>query len=172
MNNNICVLIENCKKIIIKDNYDWNEINPNTNVIHTLIVLKYKNIDYTIYNQIGYKNEIEIKSENLNLGINNKIEDEFYQINITYTLENNSKIKLFSEVFNKCNIDCKINNFIIDYLNNNECDSCDKNKKQDILNIILKSELLCYSITCSKSKVWEIYNYINNLLLKYNCTKC
>jgi hypothetical protein len=84
-----------------------------------------------------------------------------------------SVIKTNTEVFNKCNQDCKIDNLIADYVADNECDSCNKKMEQDILNIALKSELLCYAITCSsKSKVWELYNYINNMLTDYNCKSC
>ena len=84
-----------------------------------------------------------------------------------------SIIKTNTEVFNKCNQDCKINNLIADYASDDDCDSCNKEMEQDILNIALKSELLCYAITCSnKSKVWEYYNYIDNILLENNCKSC
>jgi len=84
-----------------------------------------------------------------------------------------SVIKTYSEVFNKCNQDCKIDNQIADFISNDECDSCNKDIEKDILNIALKSTLLCYAITCSnKNKVWELYNYINNILLENNCKSC
>ena len=84
-----------------------------------------------------------------------------------------SVIKTYSEVFNKCNQDCTIDNLIADYVADDECDSCNKDIEKDILNISLKATLLCYAITCSnKKKVWELYNYINNILITHNCKSC
>ncbi len=169
----ICTSIKNCKKLIIKDNYNWGNNIPSSVITHTKVTIKYKNTVYTIYDANGYMNEFEVLPTIFNIN-NTKIQDDFYQITIIYTTPslNPTSIKLYSEVFNKCNLDCKIDNFIADYIGTSDCDSCNKNKEKDLLNIILKSELLCYAITCSKSKVWDIYNYINNILTDYNCNNC
>lgn len=170
---NICIKTIGCKKLSIKDNYDWGVIDPTSIITHTKLIIKYKNTDYVIYDEAGYKNEFEVLPTVFNIN-NTKIQDEFYQVTIIYTksIPEPTTYKLYSEIFNKCNLDCKIDNFIADYIGTSDCDSCNKNKENDLLNIILKSELLCYTITCSKSKVWDIYNYINNILTNYNCSNC
>lgn len=170
---NICIKIKGCSKIIIKDNYNWENNIPSSIVTHTKVTIKYKDVLYTIYDANGYQNEFEVLPTVFNIN-DTKIQDEFYQVTIIYNTPslNPNSIELYSEVFNKCNLDCKIDNFVADFISNSECDSCNKNKETDLLNIILKSELLCYSITCSKSKIWNIYNYINNILLNYNCNNC
>lgn len=170
---NICIKIKGCSKINIQDNYDWGNNNPSTTVTHTKVTIKYKNVLYTIYDANGYENEFEVLPTIFNIS-DTKIQDDFYQITIIYTTPslNPTSVKLYSEVFNKCNLDCKIDNFVADFVSNDDCDSCNKNKENNLLDIILKSELLCYTITCSKSKVWDIYNYINNILTEYNCNNC
>ena len=166
----ICVKISGCKKLIIKDNYDWEGGDPSEFIGHTKITVKYKDTLYTVYDEDGYLGEKEVLPTVFN-STATKIEDGYYQITMYFTGE--GTIKTYTEVFNKCNQDCKIDNLIADYVADDECDSCNKKMEQDILNIALKSELLCYAITCSnKSKVWELYNYINNLLLENNCKSC
>ena len=166
----ICVKISGCKKLIIKDNYDWEGGDPSEFISHTKITVKYKDTLYTVYDEDGYLGEKEVLPTVFS-STATKIEDGYYQITIYFSGE--GIIKTYVEVFNKCNQDCKIDNLIADYVADNECDSCNKKMEQDILNIALKAELLCYAITCSnKSKVWELYNYINNLLLENNCKSC
>jgi len=173
----ICIKTIGCKQLKITDNHDWESIVPSTDVVNTLITLKY--ISSTTIEEViiiadedEYISTITIEPSTI-LSSWTKIEDGYYQIKITYTLNDDSTVKTNTEVFNKCNQDCKIDNLIADYVADNECDSCNKKMEQDILNIALKSELLCYAITCSnKSKVWELYNYINNLLLENNCKSC
>jgi len=173
----ICIKTIGCKQLKITDNHDWESIVPSTDVVNTLITLKY--ISSTTIEEViiiadedEYISTITIEPSTI-LSSWTKIEDGYYQIKITYTLNDDSTVKTNTEVFNKCNQDCKIDNLIADYVADNECDSCNKKIEQDILNIALKSELLCYAITCSnKSKVWELYNYINNLLLENNCKSC
>jgi len=166
----ICVKISGCKKLIIKDNYDWEGGDPSEFISHTKITVKYKDTLYTVYDEDGYLGEKEVLPTVFS-STATKIEDGYYQITIYFSGE--GIIKTYVEVFNKCNQDCKIDNLIADYVADNECDSCNKKMEQDILNIALKAELLCYAITCSnKSKVWEYYNYIANLLLENNCKSC
>lgn len=166
----ICVKVSGCKKLIIKDNYDWEGGDPSEFIGHTKITVKYKDTLYTVYDEDGYLGEKEVLPTVFN-STATKIEDGYYQITMYFTGE--GTIKTYTEVFNKCNQDCKIDNLIADYVADDECDSCNKKMEQDILNIALKSELLCYAITCSnKSKVWELYNYIDNLLLENNCKSC
>lgn len=173
----ICVKINGCKKITITDNYDWEEIVPATSVVNTLITLKYISSTatedvITIVDETEYVSTIDVLPATI-LASWTKIEDGYYQIKITYTLDDDSTVKINTEVFNKCNMECKLDKFIADYIENSECDSCNKEKQNDILNMSLKSTLLCYAITCStKTKVWELYNYINNMLTEYNCSTC
>lgn len=172
--NNICTKIIGCSKINIQDNYNWENNIPSSVVTHTKVTIKYKNTLYTIYDANGYMSEFEVLPTVFNIN-DTKIQDEFYQITIVYTTPslNPTSIKLYSEVFNKCNLDCKIDNLIADYIEQSPCDSCGEKEEKDILDLALKSELLCYAITCSsKSKVWELYNYINNMLTGYNCKSC
>jgi hypothetical protein len=166
----ICIKTIGCKQLKITDNHDWNGGDPNDFISHTKITIKYKDTLYTVYDEDGYLGEKEVLPTVFS-STATKIEDGYYQITIYYSGE--GIIKTYTEVFNKCNQDCKIDNLIADYVADDECDSCNKKMEQDILNIALKSELLCYAITCSnKSKVWELYNYINNLLLENNCKSC
>ena len=170
----ICVKVTGCSKINIKDNYDWGINIPSSVVTHTKVTIKYKGVIYTIYDANGYMNEFEVLPTIFNIN-DTKIQDGFYQINIIYTTPglNPTSVKLYSEVFNKCNIECKLDNLIADYIEQSPCDSCGEKEEKDILDLALKSELLCYAITCSnKSKVWEYYNYIANLLLENNCKSC
>ena len=173
----ICVKISGCKKLVITDNYDWEEIIPSTSVVNTLITLKYISSTttgdvITIIDENEYVSTIEVLPTTI-LSSWTKIEDGYYQIKITYTLDDDNTIKTNTEVFNKCNQDCKIDNIIADYVADSECDTCNKDLEKDILNIALKAELLCYAITCSsKSKVWEYYNYIANILLQHDCSSC
>jgi len=172
----ICVKIISCKQLQVTDNYDWGNVIPSDDVINTKITIKY--ISSTITGELivlldtsGYTGTLTIEPEDI-LSSWIKIEDGYFQINIEYTLVS-STIKTYIEVFNKCNQDCKVDNLIADYVADDECDSCNKKMEQDILNIALKSELLCYAITCSnKSKVWKLYNYIDNILLENNCKSC
>lgn len=166
----ICVKVSSCKKLIIKDIYDWEGGDPSEFIGHTKITVKYKDTLYTVYDEDGYLREKEVLPTVFS-STATKIEDGYYQITMYFTGE--GTIKTYTEVFNKCNQDCKIDNLIADYVLDDECGSCNKKMEQDILNIALKSELLCYAITCSnKSKVWEYYNYIANLLLENNCKSC
>lgn len=169
---NICIKTIGCKKLSIKDNYNWEDINPSSVITHTKVTIKYKNTVYTIYDEAGYESEFEVLPTVFNVS-DTKIQDDFYQVTIIYTKSTPepTTYKLYSEVFNKCNLECQIDNFIADFVES-DCDSCIKEKEKDLLNIILKSELLCYTITCSKSKVWDIYNYISNILLGYDCHNC
>lgn len=173
----ICVKVNGCKKLIITDNYDWEAIVPATSVVNTLITLKYISSAVTgdvitITDENSYVSTVTVLAKDIDSSWT-KVQDGYFQIKITYTLDDDSIVKTNTEVFNKCNQDCKIDNLIADYVADNECDSCNKKMEQDILNIALKSELLCYAITCSnKSKVWELYDYINNLLLENNCKSC
>lgn len=172
----ICVKVIGCKQLKITDNYNWEEIDPSISVLNTLITLKYISSTttgdvITIVDEDEYVDTITIEPSTI-LSSWTKIEDGYYQIKITYTLDD-SVIKTYNEAFNKCNQDCKIDNLIADYVIEDECDSCNKEIEQDILNVALKSELLCYAITCSnKSKVWDLYTYINNILLENNCKSC
>jgi len=166
----ICVKVSGCKKLIIKDNYDWEGGDPSEFIGHTKITVKYKDTLYTVYDEDGYLGEKEVLPTVFS-STATKIEDGYYQITMYFTGE--GTIKTYTEVFNKCNQDCKINNLIADYASDDDCDSCNKEKEKDILNIALKAELLCYAITCSnKNKVWELYNYINNILQSNNCKSC
>lgn len=173
----ICVKTISCKQLKITDNHDWGSTNPSISVSNTLITLKYISSTttgelITIVDENEYVSSITIEPSTI-LPSWTKIEDGYYQITIKYTLDDDSIITLYEQQFNKCNQDCKIDNLIADYVMEDECDSCNKKMEQDILNIALKSELLCYAITCSnKNKVWELYNYINNLLLENNCKSC
>ena len=166
----ICVKVSSCKKLIIKDNYDWEGGDPSEFISHTKITIKYKDTLYTVYDEDGYLGEKEVLPTVFS-STATRIEDGYYQITMYFTGE--GTLKTYTEVFNKCNQDCKIDNLIADYVLDDECDSCNKKMEQDILNIALKAELLCYAITCSnKKKVWEYYNYIANLLLENNCKSC
>jgi hypothetical protein len=173
----ICVKTIGCKQLKITDNHDWESTSPSISVSNTLIILKYISSTstgelITIVDENEYVSSITIEPETI-LSSWTKILDGYYQITIKYTLDDDSIITLYEQQFNKCNQDCKIDNLIADYVADDECDSCNKDKEKDILNIALKAELLCYAITCSnKSKVWELYNYINNLLLENNCKSC
>lgn len=173
----ICIKTIGCKQLKITDNHDWEDIVPSTDVVSTLITVKYISSTTTgdliiIVDEDEYINTITITPEII-LSSWTKILDGYYQVTIKYTLEDDSIVTLYEQQFNKCNQDCKIDNLIADYVADDECDSCNKKMEQDILNIALKSELLCYAITCSnKSKVWELYNYINNLLQSNNCKSC
>lgn len=173
----ICVKTNSCKELVISDNYNWGEVNPTTSVANTLITLKYISSTttgdvITIIDENEYISTVTVLASTIDSSWT-KVQDGYFQIKITYTLENESIVKTYTEVFNKCNLDCKIDNLIADYIGESSCDSCGKNMENDLLNITLKSELLCYAITCSnKSKVWELYNYINNMLTEYNCSTC
>lgn len=172
----ICIKIIGCKQLEITDNHDWESTDPNDVVTNTKITLKYISSTttgntITLLNSSGYTSTITVLPSTI-LSSWTKIQDGYYQINIEYTLVSSS-VKIYSEVFNKCNQDCKIDNLIADYIEQSPCDSCGEKEEKDILDLALKSELLCYAITCSsKSKVWELYNYINNMLTNYNCKSC
>jgi len=166
----ICVKVTGCKTLVITDNYDWEGGDPSEFITHTKITVKYKDVLYTVYDEDGYLGEKEVLPTVFN-STATKIEDGYYQITIYFSGE--GIIKTYTEVFNKCNQDCKIDNLMADFVSDDECSSCNKDTEKDILNIALKSILLCYAITCkNKSKVLEYYNYIANLLLQYNCSSC
>lgn len=172
----ICVKTLGCKQLVISDNYDWGLIIPQDDVSRTIITLNY--IPYkgiattiTVADENNYIETATVNPEDIGSSWT-KINDGYYQINIKYFTDEDD-VLTYTEVFNKCNLDCKIDSQIADYASNDECDSCNKDIEKDILNIALKSELLCYAITCSnKSKVWELYNYISNTLTQYNCKNC
>ena len=172
----ICIETSTCKQLIITDNYDWGSIIPIEDVTRTVITVKYvpytgTSTTITAVDENEYISTVTINAEDF-VDSWTKILDGYYQINIHFYIDGDD-ILTYSEVFNKCNQDCTIDNLIADYVADDECDSCNKKMEQDILNIALKSELLCYAITCSnKSKVWEYYNYIANLLLENNCKSC
>lgn len=173
----ICVKINGCKELIISDNYNWEDTDPSVVVSNTLITLKYISSTtigdvITVINENTYVDTVTIMPSTIDSSWT-KFQDGYFQIKIIFTLNNDSTIKTYTEVFNKCNLDCKIDNLVANYVSESSCDSCGKNIENDLLDITLKSELLCYAITCSsKSKVWELYNYINNMLTEYNCFTC
>lgn len=173
----ICVKVTGCKELTITDNYNWEDIIPENVVTSTVITIKYISSTFTsdvitVLNANEYVKTTTVLAKNI-ISSWTKIEDGYFQIKITYLLNNESTVKTYIEVFNKCNIQCKLDNLIADYIEQSPCDSCGEKEEKDILDLALKSELLCYAITCSsKSKVWELYNYINNMLTDYNCKSC
>jgi hypothetical protein len=172
----ICIKTIGCKQLQIIDNHDWEEIIPDNDVVSSLFTVKYISSDNVITTKVfdidGYKDSIIVEPKDI-ISSWTKIEDGYYQVTIKYTLDDDSIVTTYEQQFNKCNQDCKIDNILADYASDDECDSCNKEMEQDILNIALKSVLLCYAITCSnKSKVWELYNYIDNILLENNCKSC
>ena len=56
----ICVKVSSCKKLIIKDNYDWEGGDPSEFISHTKITIKYKDTLYTVYDEDGYLREKEV----------------------------------------------------------------------------------------------------------------
>lgn len=172
----ICIKTSTCKQLVITDNYDWGSIIPIEDVTRTVITVKYvpytgTSTTITAVDENEYISTITINAEDF-VDSWTKILDGYYQINIHFYIDGDD-VLTYSEVFNKCNQDCTIDNLIADYVADDKCDSCNKDKEKDILNIALKAELLCYAITCSnKNKVWELYNYINNILLENNCKSC
>ena len=168
--NSICLTQTYCKKIIIEDSSEWDTIIPNVDIDSTIVEVKYGDSVYT-HTYVGYEDSIEITSNNLEFGLNSNLKDGKYNITIKYTVNSDTYI-IEEEAFIICNIQCIVDTLIADIVSN-PCDDCNKDKKNLALNATLKLDALEASIACgdlTKSQV--ILDWLNDLLINYNCKNC
>lgn len=165
-----------CTKLNIKDNHTWvnddgDSVEPADVVTHTKITVTYNNIDYIIYDGGTYKSSQDVLITDIDQDV---LLDGFYTIEVKYTtVFEYGIVTITEEFFNKCNLECKVDQLVASTAQESECDDCNKDKLSKLQDITFKLELLCYSIECSERQdVLDLYDYLNNLLIDYNCRNC
>ena len=166
--NSVCLTQTNCNKIIIQDTSDWDTIVPLVDIDTSSIKITYG--DTTINSSLsGYEDEFEVTAASLGFGT--KLKDGTYTIKITYTIDDNDYI-IEEEFFIICNIQCIVDTFIAGIAIDN-CDECNKDKKTLALDATLKLDALEAAIACGDlTKAQAILDWLNNLLINYNCKNC
>jgi len=165
--NSVCIIQTNCNKIIIQDSSDWDTIIPLTDIDSSSIQIKYNNTTYDS-DLNGYEDEFEVTSTSLGL---TKLKDGTYQIKITYVIDDEEYI-IEEEIFIICNIQCIVDSFIASIAVDN-CNDCNKDKKSLALDATLKLDALEAAIACGDlTKAQAILDWLNNLLINYNCKNC
>lgn len=159
-----------CSKLLLESNYEWNEETSSTDVTNTKVVIKINNEEHEIIDTNGYLSSFTLIPSMINTS--DFINDGFYEVFFYFTLPD-KEVTYSQEFFYKCNLDCKISKFIAEYASKSNCDSCKNELSKIFSEIILNREILDYAIQCFlKEKILEVYQYLDNLLSKYNCKNC
>jgi len=165
--NSICITQTECNKLIIQDSSDWDTIVPLTDITTSSIEVTYDETTYNI-DFSDYEEEFEITASSLGL---TSLKDGVYTIKVTYTTDEDTYI-IEEESFVICNIQCIIDNLVYSISIDN-CTDCNKDKKTIALDATLKLDALEASIACGDlTKSQAILDWLNNLLINYNCKNC
>lgn len=166
--NSICLTQTGCNKIIITDTSDWDTIVPLVDITSTVVDIVHNEITTTV-TENEYLDEIEITA--LLLGFTTKLEDGEYDIKVTYTTEEDTYV-IEEETFIICNIQCIIDNIVADVSITN-CQDCEKEKKSTAIDATFMLDALEASIACGNlTKSQVILDWLNDLLINYNCKNC
>jgi len=165
--NSVCITQTNCNKIIVQDSSDWGTIVPLTDVDNSSIEVTHNSITYSA-NLDGYEDKFEITASSFGL---TTLEDGTYIIKITYTVDDDTYI-IEEETFIICNVQCIVDTLIANIAVDN-CSDCNKDKKTLALDATLKLDTLEAAIACGDlTKAQAILDWLNNLLINYNCKNC
>lgn len=168
--NSVCLTQTSCKKIIIQDSSNWDNIIPLVDIDSTTVEVDYGDIVYS-HTYTGYQENIEVTATDLRFGISANLKDGKYNIIIVYVVDS-THYTIEEEAFIICNIQCIVDTLIAD-IATNPCDECNKDKKILALDATLKLDALEAAIACGnlvKAKI--ILDWLNDLLINYNCKNC
>lgn len=166
--NSVCIIQTGCNKIIVTDSSDWDTIVPLTDVDTSSIEITYDGVTISSASS-DYEDEFEITATSL--GFSDNLKDGKYDIKVTYTVDDD-EYTIEEEFFIICNIQCIVDTYIAG-INVDNCDSCNKEKKAVGLDATLKLDGLEGAIGCGNlTKAQTILDWLNALLINYNCKNC
>lgn len=166
--NSICLTQTNCNKIIITDTSEWDTVDPIADGETTEVTITYGSTIYTVtYN--SYEDEIEISANTI--GVGTKLKDGEYNIKVVYTV-NGTDYTIEEQSFIICNIQCIVDTLIAN-ISMDTCQDCNHTKKELALEATLKLDALEAAIACGDlTKAQNILDWLNALLINYNCKNC